>query len=89
MQHGIGQQVQEVYGWGNLHWLSGGSNADPAPIDTVIDIGPIRQIACSESKLLVLTSAGKVYSMQYTTDTQLLQPIEGMSRTIELFTFTG
>lgn len=42
----------------------------PQPCDILSDLG-VKQIACAERSLLILTDTGKVYSMYYSSEAQV------------------
>ncbi|XP_074649618.1 E3 ubiquitin-protein ligase HERC2-like [Tubulanus polymorphus] len=72
---------QEVLGWGWLMWAGANNNINNSPfiINSLSDLGPIRQIQCSEKSLFILTKSGKVYSMSYNTETTQSQLVEGFN----------
>ncbi|CAG9815802.1 unnamed protein product [Phaedon cochleariae] len=65
---------QKVWGWG---WLSWAPSAGPQNCEALSDL-PIKQLACSERGILILSCSGKVYYMYYTSETQCPQIVEGL-----------
>lgn len=53
-------------GLGWLAWATEGGAAGPFSMDFFADIGGVQQIACSERCCLILSKAGKVYMLYYT-----------------------
>jgi len=54
-------------GWGSMHMGSTG----PQHCDILGELG-VKQICCSERSLLILTQAGKVYTMYYNSEAQVV-----------------
>ena len=78
---GGGQAVtQEALGLGWLGWAGSNNAYGPHLLDIFNDLGGIQQVACAERCLLALTRNGKVYSMFYSSDTQVgcLSVVVGM-----------
>ncbi|XP_052719637.1 E3 ubiquitin-protein ligase HERC2-like [Crassostrea angulata] len=68
---------QEVMGLGWLAWATEGGAAGPFSMDFFADIGGVQQIACSERCCLILSKAGKVYMLYYTSLSPTLQQLNG------------
>ena len=66
---------QEVVGLGWLGWAAEGGTTGPYGMDFFTDIGGVQQIACSERCCLILSKAGKVYMLYYTS----LSPVSILS----------
>ena len=62
---------QETLGWGWLAWQGGTSPTGPNVIESLSEIGGVKQIACAERCALALTKSGKVYLMYYSSETQV------------------
>ncbi len=69
---------QETLGWGWLGWQGGSPTAGPNVIESLSEIGGVKQIACAERCLLALTKSGKVYMMLYSSETQTPQQVYGL-----------
>lgn len=63
---------QRVFAWGWFSWLFG---PGPRNCDSLTEL-TVKQIACSDRTILILTESGKVYYMYYTSETQSPQLIE-------------
>lgn len=63
--------TQEVVGLGWLGWAGSSNMYGPHILEFFNDMGGIQQIACAERCLLALTRTGRVYSMFYSSDTQV------------------
>ncbi|XP_061183765.1 E3 ubiquitin-protein ligase HERC2-like isoform X1 [Saccostrea echinata] len=68
---------QEVLGLGWLAWAAEGGAIGPFLMDFFADIGGVQQIACSERCCLILSKAGKVYMLYYTSLSPTLQQLNG------------
>nr|XP_022328228.1 E3 ubiquitin-protein ligase HERC2-like isoform X2 [Crassostrea virginica] len=68
---------QEVVGLGWLGWAAEGGTTGPYGMDFFTDIGGVQQIACSERCCLILSKAGKVYMLYYTSLSPTLQQLNG------------
>ncbi|XP_023713900.1 E3 ubiquitin-protein ligase HERC2 [Cryptotermes secundus] len=70
-------QYQEVLAWGWLAWSScTDSGMMPQYCEAIGELG-VAQIACAERCLLILTNAGKVFTVYYSSETQCPQQVEG------------
>ncbi|KAG5897066.1 hypothetical protein JTB14_025882 [Gonioctena quinquepunctata] len=65
---------QRVWGWGWLSWAPGTS---PQNCESIAEL-QIKQLCCSDRGILILTCAGKVYYMYYTSETQCPQIVEAL-----------
>ncbi|CAH1964040.1 unnamed protein product [Acanthoscelides obtectus] len=65
---------QRVFGWGWFYRLVGNG---PQNCEALSEL-TVKQIRCSERGILILTCAGKVYYMYYTSETQCPQIIEAL-----------
>ena len=63
--------TQEALGLGWLGWAGSHSGYGPHVLDVFNELGGLQQVACAERCLLALTRTGKVYSMFYSSDTQV------------------
>jgi hypothetical protein len=64
-------QYQEVLAWGWLAWSSStDSGVTPQYCEAIGELGVV-QIVCAERCVLILTSAGKVFSVYYSSETQV------------------
>ena len=70
--------TQEALGLGWLGWAGSNSAHSPHLLDMFSDLGGIQQVACAERCLLALTRSGKVYSMFYSSDTQVGRLLDGL-----------
>ncbi|XP_075228227.1 E3 ubiquitin-protein ligase HERC2 isoform X3 [Lycorma delicatula] len=66
---------QDVQAWGWVAWNAGES---PQSCDQIGELG-VSKMVCSERALLFLTHSGKVYTMQYNSETQCPEKVEGLS----------
>ena len=62
---------QEVVGWGSLGWREDATSGGPSLVQSLSELGGVKQIACSERCLVALTKAGKVYTLHYNSETQV------------------
>ena len=64
-------QYQEVLAWGWLAWSnSTDSGVTPQYCEAIAELGVV-QIVCGERCLLILTSAGKVFTVYYSSEAQV------------------
>ena len=68
---------QDIIGLGWLSWAGAPGaqlppNGGPHALRMFSELGGVQQIVCAERCLLTLTRSGKVYSMYYSSDTQVL-----------------
>jgi len=64
-------QYQEVLAWGWLAWSnSTDSGVTPQYCEAIGELG-VAQIVCAERCLIVLTSTGKVFTVFYSSETQV------------------
>jgi hypothetical protein len=64
-------QYQEVLAWGWLAWSSStDSGVTPQYCEAIGELG-VMQIVCAERCVLILTSAGKVFTVYYSSETQV------------------
>ncbi|UYV60264.1 HERC2 [Cordylochernes scorpioides] len=68
----VATRRQEVFIWGGM--VSGQPN--PVSCDAVAQLG-VRQIACSETCLLLLTPSGQVFTLPYASENMVCQVVEG------------
>ncbi len=62
---------QDVLGWGYLAWQNEVGSAGPRAMESVSELGGVQQIVCCERCLLILTKAGKVYSLDYSSESKV------------------
>lgn len=64
-------QYQEVLAWGWLAWSScTDSGMMPQYCEAIGELG-VAQIVCAERCLLILTNAGRVFTVYYSSETQV------------------
>lgn len=64
-------QYQEVLAWGWLAWSNcTDSGMTPQCCEAIGELG-VAQIVCAERCLLILTNAGKVFIVYYSSETQV------------------
>ena len=51
--------------------MTSSTNTSPTIIDSLSQLGGLKQVACAERCLLVLSKTGKVYCLNYNSDTQV------------------
>lgn len=80
---------QEVVGLGWLGWAAEGGTTGPYGMDFFTDIGGVQQIACSERCCLILSKAGKVYMLYYTSlsPVSILRPFQRSYKYMYMYIF--
>ncbi|KAL5011340.1 hypothetical protein ScPMuIL_009891 [Solemya velum] len=71
------QFSQEIIGWGWFAWKEGSSSSGPHSLEFLNDLGGLQQIACSERCMFVLDKNGKVYMLNYMSETGCPQLLSG------------
>jgi E3 ubiquitin-protein ligase HERC2 len=80
---------QEVLGLGWLAWAAEGGATGPYLMDFFADIGGVQQIACSERCCLILSKAGRVYMLYYTSLSPVSLHTPRKKKAKGKFTYTG